>query len=227
MLSLRKSHKKNTKTMSKLSKLYELRRLSEEFGMEWTETQERQLETEEERLIKNEVLPVVSRSIEPALAQVERELVLVVDYVPGSPLKVSLSRKRNLFDVLGDVVEIKPDPEVTHRTFGKQKTKKTDIAPQTILQVTMPDGHVIRQDKAKDTFIDVITRIGVERVRPLGLKFCRIPIISNTRDKKYGKSQHEVGGGWLILTHSSTSDKKKMLDKIAKALGLNIKVEII
>lgn len=227
MLSPRKSHKKNTKTMSKLSKLYELRRLSEEFGMEWTETQERQLETEEERLIKNEVLPVVSRSIEPALAQVERELVLVVDYVPGSPLKVSLSRKRNLFDVLGDVVEIKPDPEVTHRTFGKQKTKKTDIAPQTILQVTMPDGRVIRQDKAKDTFIDVITRIGVERVRPLGLKFCRIPIISNTRDKKYGKSQHEVGGGWLILTHSSTSDKKKMLDKIAKALGLNIKVEII
>lgn len=218
---------KNTKTMSKLSKLYELRRLSEEFGMEWTETQERQLETEEERLIKNEVLPVVSRSIEPALAQVERELVLVVDYVPGSPLKVSLSRKRNLLDVLGDVVEIKPDPEVPHRTNGKQKAKKTDIAPQTILQVTMPNGLVIRHDKAKDTFIDTIMRIGVDRVRPLGLKLCKIPIISNTRDKKYGKAQHEVGEGWLILTHCSTSDKKKMLDKIARALGLNMKVEII
>ena len=30
--------------MSKLSKLYELRRLSQEFGMEWAEKQERQLE---------------------------------------------------------------------------------------------------------------------------------------------------------------------------------------
>lgn len=60
--------------MSKLSKLYELRRLSQEFGMEWTEKQERQLEAEEEHLIKNEVLPVVTKSIEPALSQVEREL---------------------------------------------------------------------------------------------------------------------------------------------------------
>lgn len=50
--------------MSKLSKLYELRRLSQEFGIEWTEKQECQLETEEEHLIKNEVFPVVSKSIE-------------------------------------------------------------------------------------------------------------------------------------------------------------------
>lgn len=42
--------------------------------MEWTEKQERQLEAEEEHLIKNEVLPVVTKSIEPALSQVEREL---------------------------------------------------------------------------------------------------------------------------------------------------------
>ena len=118
--------------MSKLSKLYELRRLSQEFGMEWTEKQERQLEAEEEHLIKNEVLPVVSKSIEPALSQVERELVLVVDYVPGTPLKVSLSRKRNLFDALEDVVEIKPDPEVEH-TEKKKGGKKVVTNPRTRL----------------------------------------------------------------------------------------------
>lgn len=213
--------------MSKLSKLYELRRLAQEFGMEWADEQEAQLEAEEERLIKNEVLPVVTKSIEPALSQVERELVLVVDYVPGSPLKVSLSRKRNLLDALEDVIEIKPDPIVDHRTLGKQKARKEDIADKTILRVTMPDGTVIQEKKAKDTFIDTIVRIGVNRVRPIGLTFCKIPIISNTRDPKYGKAQHDVGNGWLILTHSSTKDKKKTLDKIAKALGIDLKVEII
>ena len=50
--------------MSKLSKLYELRRLSQEFGMEWTEKQERQLEAEEEHLIKNEVLHVFNNRLE-------------------------------------------------------------------------------------------------------------------------------------------------------------------
>lgn len=213
--------------MSKLSKLYELRRLSQEFGMEWTEKQERQLEAEEEHLIKNEVLPVVSKNIEPALAQVERELVLVVDYIPGSPLKVSLSRKRNIADVLPDAVEIKPDPEVQHKTYGSRNVGKGDIAPKTRLRVIMPNGQVITHAKAKDTFIEAILTIGIERVRSLGLKFCKIPIISNTRDKKYGRAQHDVGNGWMILTHSSTADKKKMLDKIAKALNIKLRVEII
>lgn len=67
----------------------------------------------EEDLIRTEILPTLTEKIEPALAQVKRELVLVVDYVPGVPLKVSLSRKRNIADVLPDAVEIKPD----HRSW--------------------------------------------------------------------------------------------------------------
>lgn len=213
--------------MSKLSKLYELMRLSQEFGMEWTETQESQLAAEEENIIKNEILPVVTKNIEPSLKPVERELLLVVDYVPGKPLRVSLSRKRTVLSVLPDAVEIKPDPEVPHKTYGTRKVEKGTVAPKTGLKVTLWNGRIIQNPKAKDTFIDTILAIGIDRVRPLGVKFCKVPIISNTRDKKYGKAQHEVSGGWLILTQSSTADKKKMLEKIAKSLGLNMKIEII
>lgn len=196
-------------------------------GLELSAEQEAQLRKAEEEIIQKEILPVLTEKIEPVLSQIERELVLVVDYVPGSPMKVSLSRKRNISDVLADAVEIKPDPEVAHRTYGPQKTKKEDIAPKTLLQVTMPDGKVIRHDKAKDTFIEAIRRVGIDRVRPLGLTFCRVPIISNKRDSKYGKAQHMVEGGWLILTHSSTKDKKKMLDEIAQSLNINMKTEIV
>lgn len=196
-------------------------------GLELSVEQEAQLRKAEEEIIQKEILPVLTEKIEPVLNQIERELVLVVDYVPKQPLKVSLSRKRNLADVLSDAVEIKPDPQVEHRTFGPQSTPKGDIASKTILSVTMPDGRVIKHAKAKDTFIEVIKEIGVERIRPLGVTFCKIPIISNTRDSKYGRAQHPIGGGWLILTHSSTKDKKKMLEKIAQALNLNIKVDIV
>lgn len=213
--------------MSKLSKLYELRRLSQEFGMEWTETQESQLAAEEENIIKNEILPVVTKNIEPSLKPVERELVLVVDYVPGKPLRVSLSRKRTVLSALTDAVEITPDPEVTHKTYGTRKVGKGEIAPKTGLKVTLWDGTEIHRHKAKDTFIDTLLAVGIDRVRSVGVMFCKIPIVSNTRDKKYGKAQYEVDGGWLVLTHSSTAAKKKMLEKIAKALDLDMKIEIV
>lgn len=212
--------------MSKLSKLYELRRLSQEFGMEWTEKQERQLEAEEEHLIKNEVFPVVSKSIEPALSQVERELVLVVDYVPGTPLKVSLSRKRNLFDALEDVVEIKPDPEVEH-TEKKKGGKKVVTNPRTRLRITMPDGLIIEERTAWQSLQKFILRVGVERVRAVGLIANKIPLVSNTVDKKYKTAQKPLGNGWLLMTCSDTATKRKQILAIAEALGLSINVEIV
>lgn len=212
--------------MSKLSKLYELRRLSQEFGMEWTEKQERQLEAEEEHLIKNEVLPVVSKNIEPALAQVERELVLVVDYVPGIPLKVSLSRKRNLFDVLEDVVEIKPDPEVEH-TEKKKGGKKVVTNPRTRLRISMPDGSIIEEQTAWETLQKFILSIGVEKARSVGLIANKIPLVSNTVDKKYKSAQKPLGNGWLLMTCSDTATKRKQILSIAEAVGLNVSVEII
>lgn len=212
--------------MSKLSKLYELRRLSQEFGMEWTEKQERQLEAEEEHLIKNEVLPVVSKSIEPALSQVERELVLVVDYVPGTPLKVSLSRKRNLFDALEDVVEIKPDPEVEH-TEKKKGGKKVVTNPRTRLRISMPDGSIIEERTAWQSLQKFILQVGVEKVRAVGLIANKIPLVSNTVDKKYKTAQKPLGNGWLLMTCSDTATKRKQILAIAEALSLNVKVEII
>lgn len=212
--------------MSKLSKLYELRRLSQEFGMEWTEKQERQLEAEEEHLIKNEVLPVVTKSIEPALSQVERELVLVVDYVPGTPLKVSLSRKRNLFEALEDVVEIKPNPEVEH-TEKKKGGKKVVTNPRTRLKITMPDGSIIEEHTAWESLQKFILRVGVEKARAVGLIANKIPLVSNTVDKKYKTAQKPLGNGWLLMTCSDTATKRKQILTIAEAINLNVNVEII
>jgi len=68
--------------MSKLSKLYEAQQTLKENGLSFSEEQEAQLRALEEDIIKNDILPVLTEQIEPALKQVQRELVLVVDYVP-------------------------------------------------------------------------------------------------------------------------------------------------
>ena len=184
----------------------------------------------EEEIIKNEILPVLKQNIEPALQPVKRELVLVVDYVPGKPLSVHLSRKRNFAAEIPDAKEIVIDPEVTHSKHSRIETQN-QRGPATDLSVRFPDGVIIAEKKAADTFEKAIKKIGVDRVRQvveqLNLKFCKVPVISNRRDEKYGGSQRSLGGGWLLITHSNNKMKKQFLDKVSKQLGLGLVVDII
>ena len=88
-------HYVNNLNMSRLSKLYEAMETLRKEGLPVDENLEKKANELEENIIKKEILPVLSKTIEPALQPVKRELVLVVDYVPGQPLSVHLSRKRN------------------------------------------------------------------------------------------------------------------------------------
>jgi len=71
-----------------------------------------------------------------------------------------------------------------------QKTRyKRD--PSQDIAVFFPDGTIIAEKTAVDTFVKVVKRIGVTRVRKVveehHLKFYKVPVISNRRDAKYGK----------------------------------------
>ena len=193
--------------MSRLSKLYEAMDTLRKEGLPVDENLEKKANELEEEIIKKEILPVLSKTIEPALQPVKRELVLVVDYVPGQPLSVHLSRKRNFAAELTDAKEMVLDPEVTHR---------------------FPDGTVIAEKTAVETLVAVVQKIGVARVRQVveeyNLKFCKVPVISNRRDAKYGISQRDLGGGWLLITHSNNPMKKTFIEKVSKALHLGLKV---
>ena len=51
------------------------------------------------------------------------------------------------------------------------------------LVVTLPDyGTLIRCEQETDTFVEAIKRIGVERVKALGIEIVGIPLISTTDD---------------------------------------------
>ena len=211
--------------MSRLSDLYRAMETLRKEGVS-TEDLEQKVGSLEEDIIKKEILPVVTQTIEPALKQVQRELVLVVNYHPGEPISVSLSRKANIAELL-DAKLLEQDPQVEHRDGTKRKNPVERINEKSVLRVTFPDGTVIEDKKAKMTFTKTIQKLGLMRVRNLGIAFCGVPIVSNTLDKKYGKTQVPVEGGLYVMTHSSTHDKKKMLDKISTRLGVKLIVEEI
>lgn len=183
----------------------------------------------EEEIIKKEILPLLTEKIEPALSPVERELVLVVDYVPNQPLSVRISRKRNFAAEIPDAKVIELDPEVAHSERG-QFSVPINRVNSTRFSVEFPDGTIIAESKAADTLVATVKKIGVAKVRTIvereNLVFCRVPVISNRRDSKYGTSQKELGGGWLLITHSNNQMKKAFLDKVSKELNLGLVVRV-
>lgn len=210
--------------MTKLEKLYASIKGLQELGLPLNDETLKAADDLEEQLIKTEILPAMSKDIEPRLSQIQRELVLVVEYKPGTPISVALSRKTNIAELL-DAKILEQDPQAEHKEGKKHEKPIERINGKTVLRVTFPDGTVIADKKAKVTFAETIKRIGLMKVRNLGISFCHVPIVSNTLDKKYGQAQIPVGDGLYVMTHSSTHDKKKQLDKISQKLGLGLKVE--
>ena len=212
--------------MSRLGDLYKAMETLRKEGLSLNEDLERQVSELEENIIKKEILPIVTETIEPALKQVQRELVLVVDYHPGKPISVSLSRKTNITELI-EAKRLEADPEVNHKEFGPRKNKRTQIAPRTGLCIYRKDGSILQERDAATTFTSAIMEAGLMRVRELNVRFCGINVVSTTKDKKYGNTQREAAPGLFVLTHSSTKDKKKMLDKINKALKIGWRIEIV
>ena len=203
--------------MTKLQKLYSTIQNLKELGLELGDDLLKQTSELEQEIIKKEILPVISEKIEPIISQIQRELVLVVDYVPNEPLSVRISRKRNFTDQM-ETIEIVPDPKVDHNigTIKRNYTTKS---------VTLLNGKVIENRFAYETLQEIVMIAGVEKVRALGIIQCGVPLISNTQDNFY--NQKEIAKGMYLITHSSTGQKRQQIEKISDALNLNLKVEII
>lgn len=211
---------------SRLQKLYQIMRNSDELGLPLNRETIAQINEMEENLIKDEVLPLIHDNIEPTLREVERPLVLVVEYDPNGSLRVNLSRKINIAAQISDAKEITPDPVVQH-TEKKKGEKKVVTNPRTRLRITMPNGSIIEEATAWESLHKFVLSVGVDKVRAVGLIANKIPLVSNTVDQKYKTAQKPLGNGWLLMTCSDTATKRKQILAIAAHYNLIVNVGII
>lgn len=194
-----------------------------------TDELEKKVAEKEEEIIKNEILPLLSEKIEPALSPVQRKLVLVVDYEPGKPLSVRLSRKVIISNAIPDAKELTTTPTPTpNPNKGPMKSPITRAQSGDFV-VSFPDGKVIANNIAADTFEEVIRIIGVERVRKVAeehnIRINKVPLISRHKHESY--NQRELGGGLYLITHCNNNNKKRILTRLSTLLNLGLEVEII
>ena len=187
----------------------------------------------EEKIIKEEILPALSQNIEPQLSEIQRDLVLVVEYHPGEPLSVALSRKTKISEII-DAKTLTPKT-VTSKPVSSTE-KPAPVAPHGPtrhienptkgLRVTFPDGTVIWHKAAINTFVDALRKVGLDRIPQVGIEHGGYNLVS--KDKRPvvpGRIwQHEVDG-WYVYSNISNETKSDDLKRISKFFNLGMKVD--
>ena len=142
----------------------------------------------------------------------------VLNFLKNLESKAESAVERSLFQS-NPPVEPSSIRSKTPQTLGQpQRTKSR----QTRLRVTMPDGDVIEHPKATDTWIEVILQLGPDQV----LEVDEGQIISTSPNFRSNRPemQHDQ---YYIAKDYSTKDKKRLLEKIASRLRVQLKVEMV
>lgn len=209
--------------MTKLQKLYSSIESLKELGVKLPPELIEETNRIEEEIIKNEVIPTLEKEISPIISQIQRELVLVIDYIPGEPLQVRMTRKRSL-KLTEEEEKFFENSKSTNRETSYSITPHTK-SKRTNLQVTFQDGITINNNYAYQTLLERIEKIGPEEVAKLKIKRSGIDLVSKVEDEFY--NQHKIKDGFWVITHSSTLQKKKYLDEISERLNLELVVKIV
>lgn len=217
--------------MTKLEKLYSIIENSREVGVKLTKEVLQQVEELEEGIIKEEILPALSSDIAPRLEPIRRDLVLVVEYHPGEPISVALSRKAKISEIMGaktliprSSIPVKSEEEPEAVTLH-EPTKQIESVTKG-LKVTFPDGVVIWHRAAIDTFISTLRKIGLDQVHSLGIKHSGYNLVSkDKRPTVPGRIwQHECDG-WYIYSNMTNRTKIEDLQRISDHYNLRLKIE--
>lgn len=222
------------KSFEALQDLYDIIEKSKRRGLALGEDFIRQINEAEENIIREQILPIIGLDIEPTLSHIQRNLVLVVEYQPGEPVKVALSRKTNISQIVdAKPIVAKPYKLSTPVTGGApaqamelHEPTKTIKNHTKGLKVTFPDGTIVCHKTAIETEIDVFRRIGFERVSKVGLMKAGWPVVGRKqRPIENGHVWQHQASGWFIYSNTSNSQKKADLQAVSDYYDLGLIIE--
>jgi len=108
---------------------------------------------------------------------------------------------------------------------SKPPTKPPKTLSKAKIKTTFPDGVEICLPKVADTMVEVIRKIGFEKVKSLNIQMYGCPIVSNQKYKQNKYNWSDAGSGIFVFTHSNTNKKLSQLNEINDGLGLGLKIE--
>lgn len=187
----------------------------------------------EEKIIKEEILPSLSENIQPLLNEIQRDLVLVVEYHPDEPISVALSRKVKISEIV-DAKQLSGSGKISTPVSipAPAAPDAPHIPTKQVLNhtkglcVTFPDGTVICLSTAIQTLVAVLRKIGFAKIPAVGIQHGGYNLVDKTKRAEVpGRTwQHECDG-WYIYSNTSNKQKREDLQKISDYYGLGLKIE--
>ncbi len=102
-------------------------------------------------------------------------------------------------------------------------TQANNATSKGLLEVEY-NGITFKSTTSARTFAMVIKEIGIEKVQSLNIMCNKYPLISPERPKNYGSQK--IANGCFVMTNTSTARKMSILNQIATALNLDMKITI-
>lgn len=178
----------------------------------------------EDKIIKEELLPLIMKKLKPILTEVGSPLILTIQHTPHDKITIST---RGLS--LSSLIDNTPTPQPVKSSQPHEPAKKRTRSVQPGFSVTFPDGVTFHGETALDTYVDTLRKIGLQKIYEHPL----VPIIAKEfklvdireRQKPGIKYPQQEVDGYFIYKNLGTDDKIRKLKKLSEIFGLNLEIE--
>lgn len=220
----------------KMGKLEDYYKLFDMFKGHLTREQKDILRGLEDQIIKDEILPAISMSVAPVLSALRRNLILVVDYDTETGVTVKTTREQVVMkEKTVNKYEIPSTENIVKAAEMNQKGvlehHQSPSVPITRgesvgFRVKLPNGKVIYKQNAKETLIDTLKFIGLEKASTFKERtFAGYRLVGHKKRNDGTHKWQEKVGEWYVYVNMSNEIKIKTLYQISKELGIKLEIE--
>ena len=93
------------------------------------------------------------------------------------------------------------------------------------LRVIFPDGETLCFTSSKETFVQTLRRISIDRLSTVDIMADGAPMITKTIIPKHQKYMESLGDGWYVNIGGSTHTKYMRLKSISEKLNLGLIID--
>jgi hypothetical protein len=196
--------------MENLDKAYKAIAMLKELGLPVSTEQIKAISMMESQYLRDEVIPQVTKEMEPLVEQLQNKFKLELTYSQEDGLDIK-------------VVDKKPVQESLFNTTTNSPKRQRKY----IIRVVFPDNHVSCSKMVWETLVEVVRYAGAENVMKLNIIIMGDNLVSTelNPNERYRVGQKEVEPGLYVCTYSSTDTKYEQIKKINRYLGLGLKIE--
>ena len=196
--------------MEKLDKAYEVVEMLKTLGLPVSTEQIKAIAMMERQYLSEEVIPQVTKEMEPLVNQMHNKFKLEITYSQENGLDIQVVDKRPVQENL-----------FTSTVVAPKRQRKY------IIRVVFPDGHAFCSKTVWETLMEVIKYAGAERVRNLNINRIGDNLVTTRlhSNPTYRIAQKEIEPGLYVSTLSTTDEKYEEIRKINRELNLGLRIE--